>query len=224
MAIDFHKTFGRLKTASTRLQSEVLVVSRTQMGGGNVCIGGYDTIQSRNVRLLTSNGGNQPGSSLFQIGQLWDISYTPKAYLSDPHSEDVLVHTASQVRALTTSDTERYIRDNCEIETGLLGDLFDGAILSQPRGASYISSDDTPGYSVCFWEASTNLNHAMSFNKSKYRYVDRARDTHLAYVGVAPAIPMIPRGKIVRLSLARWWAPADSDEEKKCYLQLSGWF
>jgi hypothetical protein len=29
---------------------------------------------------------------------------------------------------------------------------------------------------------------------------------------------------LVRVSLAGWWKPDDSDIEPRCYLQLSGWF
>ena len=37
-------------------------------------------------------------------------------------------------------------------------------------------------------------------------------------------LPIIPKGKIIRLSLAKWWKPEDSDIELRCYLQLSGWY
>ena len=39
-------------------------------------------------------------------------------------------------------------------------------------------------------------------------------------------IKVIPAGTLVRVSLARWWRPEDSEPnfEERCYLQLSGWY
>ena len=47
---------------------------------------------------------------------------------------------------------------------------------------------------------------------------------HIPYVGVEPPPEIIPVGSLVRLSLARWWKPEEKEEDKKCYLQLSGWY
>ena len=47
----------------------------------------------------------------------------------------------------------------------------------------------------------------------------------MPYVGFADPIERIPKGALVRVSLARWWRPDDApDMEERCYLQLSGWF
>ena len=48
----------------------------------------------------------------------------------------------------------------------------------------------------------------------------------LKYVGEESPIKVIPAGTLVRVSLARWWRPEDSEPnfEKRCYLQLSGWY
>ena len=48
----------------------------------------------------------------------------------------------------------------------------------------------------------------------------------LKYVGEESPIKVIPAGTLVRLSLARWWRPEDSEPnfEERCYLQLSGWY
>ena len=58
MAINL-STYERIERlaalAASALQeaADVLIVSRTQMGGGNVCIGGFDISKKRNIRLLT---------------------------------------------------------------------------------------------------------------------------------------------------------------------------
>jgi hypothetical protein len=47
----------------------------------------------------------------------------------------------------------------------------------------------------------------------------------MPYVGLEDATAQeIPQGTLLRLSLANWWAPEDSDYEERCYLQLSGGF
>ena len=45
----------------------------------------------------------------------------------------------------------------------------------------------------------------------------------IPFVGCADPIPEIPAEALIRVSLARWWKKTE-EEEKKCYLQLSGWY
>ncbi len=222
MAINL-RTFGSRFAAIAPQQADVLIVSRTQMGGGNVCIGGFDISQNRNVRLLTSNGGNQPGDASFQIGQIWKIAYTPKTNLVFPHSEDVMVQSSHLSTTLSREDAKRFISQSCNVISGSLSNLFGGSIRSPLRAASYIDATSIPDHSVCFWKPNSNLTYTNSFNKDKYHYTAPEHDTYFAYVGTDPAIEIIPQGSIVRMSLARWWTPPNS-ESKACYLQLSGWF
>jgi len=44
------------------------------------------------------------------------------------------------------------------------------------------------------------------------------------YVGFEPKVNLIPAGTLMKISLARWWKPEDSDMSERCYLQLSGWY
>ena len=217
------RRFGSRFSASALEGKDVLIVSRTQMGGGNVCIGGFDIRQNKNVRLLASNGGNQPGDAPFQIGQIWKIAYTPKANLVHPHSEDVMVQSSHLVNTLSRTEAKRFIFDNCNVVRGSLKELFAGAVRSPSRGASYVDASNVPDHSVCFWVPNTDLTHVNSFNKHKYHYIDPQHDTYFAYVGTDLAIETIAKESIVRMSLARWWTPPNSESEA-CYLQLSGWF
>lgn len=228
MAINL-STYERLERlaalAASALQeaADVLIVSRTQMGGGNVCIGGFDISKKRNIRLLTSNGGNQTEDALFQICQIWKIAYTPKFNLACPHSEDVMVQTSHLSTTLNREDAKRFISQNCNVISGSLSNLFGGSIHSPLRAASYIDATSVPDHSVCFWRPNSSLTYKILFNKDKYHYIDPEHNTYFAYVGTDPVIEIIPKGSIVRMSLARWWAPPNS-ESKACYLQLSGWF
>lgn len=217
------RAFGHRSAQTQPEQTDVLIVARTQMGGGNVCIGGFDISQNRNIRLLTPNGGNQPGDASFQIGQIWKVAYTPKSNLVHPHSEDVMVQSSQLRNTLSRSDAKRFISENCNVIIGSLSNLFEGSVHSPLRAASYIDASSVPDHSVCFWKPNSNLTHVNSFNKDKYHYTDPQHDTYFAYVGIDPAIEIIPQGAIVRMSIARWWTPPNSESEA-CYLQLSGWF
>ncbi len=46
---------------------------------------------------------------------------------------------------------------------------------------------------------------------------------NIPYAGVTQAIQRIPKGTLIRVSLARWWNKDDKTEER-CYLQLSGFY
>lgn len=57
----------------------------------------------------------------------------------------------------------------------------------------------------------------------KQRLVLGNVNTKLKFVGFQTIIPYIPKGTIIRLSLANWWN-GDGSGEDRCYLQLSGWY
>ena len=46
---------------------------------------------------------------------------------------------------------------------------------------------------------------------------------YVPHFSKAEPISEIPSGTLLRVSLARWWKKYE-EEEKKCYLQLSGWY
>ncbi len=219
MAIDFNKMFGTVGPK----ESDVLIVARTQMSPGNVCIGGFDIGTKCNIRLLTSTGENQPDSAPFQIGQIWNIAYIPKKNLTPPHLEDVMIQTARVSSTLDGADIVSFITQNCSVVSGSLDSLFGGAVKSTLRHASYIDSSCVPNHSVCFWRPNSELVHINTFAKDKYHYVDDAHNTYFAYVGLVSPVAVVPKGSIVRISLPRWWA-APGATSKVCYLQLSGWY
>ena len=204
-------------------KSEVLILSRTQMTK-NVCVGGFDITLGRNIRLLTSEGSNQPENSPFQIGQLWEISYNAKINLIYPHTEDVIIKNAELFNSLNKDQVVSFINENCRINSGSPSDLFDGLVNVQPRGASFIDDSHIPNHSVCFWRPIKHLTYTNSFNKSKYNYLDEYNNIiYFPYVGLSDNSNIIPAGSIIRISLARWWSPPNSTI-KACYLQISGWY
>ncbi len=66
--------------------SRVLIVSRTRMNKGRVCVGGHDLDRDfRSVRLLTPSGMNMPEEKPLVIGEIWELDYTDHDDL-DPHT------------------------------------------------------------------------------------------------------------------------------------------
>ena len=92
------------------------------------------------------------------------------------------------------------------------------------NGNGYISrAMGVPKYSTWFWIPDKDLT--LRDDGKHYDYPAPYFQKGMSYVGEPVAIPVIPAGTLVRLSLARWWRPPDVDDlEERCYLQLSGWF
>ncbi|MBK6496893.1 MAG: hypothetical protein IPG00_01470 [Saprospiraceae bacterium] len=82
-----------------------------------------------------------------------------------------------------------------------------------------------PENSVGFWISDQDL--ILDKDNKHYNYPTAnvfARTKHFPYVGFEPNVEVIPSGTLMRVSLARWWCPEDSDLPERCYLQLSGWY
>ncbi len=205
---------------------KVLVVSRTKMGGGR-CIGGLNLDDGASVRLLNRNGGCHSTSSPYQIGEIWELATAPVAELVAPHVEDVIVKGAKRISQMSGTQLTRTILDR--ISDGLLlweggpSALFDRCVRFTGKGNGYISARKIPSRSTGFWVPDKELD----LSKQSNHYVYDLRDTNhaFAYVGEAPPTKAIAAGRLVRMSLARWWRPDDlPDMEERCYVQLSGWY
>lgn len=224
MAIDFERTFGKQRSATTSNSGQVLIVARTRMSGGKVCIGGYDTTNNSNVRLLDASGHNQSSACNFHIGSLWDITYRPRADCEAPHTEDALVMSAQKKRHFSDQELIDFVADLRNLRCGGLQDLFSHSLRFEGSGAAHIDREQVPDHSVCFWRTDAELVHTQSYGKDKYHYLNGDVSLYLAYVGTDAPIEVLPSGSIARLSLARWWAPPNSATPKRCYLQISGWY
>lgn len=200
---------------------KVLIVARTQMGHGNVCVGGYDTSKGHNVRLLDASGANQSAACPYQVGEIWRMSYTPRGNVVPPHTEDILVSSATHIQSLDQRQLAAYILQHCQVVTGPSSNLFDGCVEFPQSGAAFISKGNVPNHSVCFWQLDAALQYTNAYNKDRFRYFDGVHNTYLPYVGTGAHMATISVGSIVRVSLARWWSPPEQDEEH-CYLQQVG--
>ena len=199
-----------------------LVVSRTRMQPRH-CVGALLT-DGTSIRLLEADGSNQSPNSPFQVGQIWDIDYR-KPQVTPPHVEDVIVtrRGARPVRAIPADQLASRIKRIIDPWRGSIAELFDGKVAFTANSNGYVCERlGIPGRSTWFWIPDRSLQ--LRCDGRHYDYLGDG----MAYVGVSPRhedLPeALPAGTLVRVSLARWWRPDDSDSEMRCYLQMSGWY
>lgn len=202
----------------------VLILGKTRMREG-ICIGGYLVEQKRSVRLIPQGRHNNPLDDKHEIGDLWDIEFHRPAEIIAPHTEDIIVTKSTFVRRVPNLNS--YIAENISPYRGSLEGLYNGLIRFTSNGSGYISHDvGVTNYSTCFWQTNKRLykdNEYYRYYTSQYgsSYTKWVR---FKFVGLQEQENVIESGTLVRLSLARWWAPHNADIEERCYVQLSGWF
>jgi len=202
---------------------EVLIVSKTHMGGA-ACVGGLLLHNLQPVRLLQPGGfWNQPANTDYEIGQVWNLDIQGRRDVTPPHVEDVIV------------TNREYLRDEHDVGDILLSQvgpwegspsiLFDSLLCPTSSGNGYASrKTGIPSSSVGFWVADAALVK-IDEQRVRYRYTGRSGIYTLPYVGYQLPMEVIPAKTLLRVSLARWWHPSDiPDMEDRCYLQLSGWY
>lgn len=200
----------------------VLIVARTRMFGAKVCVGALSEA-GENLRLMNLRCDSEVGTiSPYRIGEWWEVVCEPCGKLLPPHIEDVAVSASSKVR--DQEDLTEYLIGATKPWRGPINSLFDGKIRFTAAGAGYISGDAVPAASTGFWLPNAPLKLEVDSRDKPGYFDDYAR--HLSYVGVQEEINVIQPGQLVRVSLARWWKPRDSDPsfEDRCYAQLSGWY
>ena len=201
---------------------KVLVVSRTRMQSRH-CVGAL-LGDGTSIRLLEADGSNQSPNSPFQIGQIWDIDYL-RTEVTPPHVEDVIVTRRGARPNRVIPDDQLASRINKMVYPwrGSISLLFDEKVSFTGNNNGYVCERlGIPSRSTWFWLPDRNLQ--LRCDGKHYDYLGRG----MAYVGVLPRdedLPkVLPAGTLVRVSLARWWRPEDSDSEMRCYLQMSGWY
>jgi len=200
---------------------EVLILSKTKYGSTQVCVGGICINNKQFIRLLNQGGYYQPADTQFNIGDIWDITFTVNPNRKEPHNEDVTIHTYKFVRKIYPLET--YIKNmGVPIWRNNISNIFEGKILWQKNGKGYFSENikNYPSHSVGFWISDVDLK----YSNGSYIYESNGVSKQIVYKGNQTALQVIPKGRLIRLSLAKWWKPEDSDIEARCYLQLSGWY
>lgn len=201
---------------------EVLIVSKTHMSK-DACVGGLVLENNRNVRLLDENNHNQPKNTDFNVGDIWDIDFIDRQYIISPHIEDVCVKNKIFIRKI--DDIHNFLKvQNIPIWNGSIDNLFEGLLHWTQSGAGFISENgEIPNQSVGFWMSDKELKKRNYNEKIRYNYPYNNGWRNLPYVGFETPLEIIPKGTLIRVSLARWWNQ-NENTEKRCYLQLSGWY
>lgn len=206
----------------------VLIVAKTQMGSV-ACIGGLSLDTNKSVRLLRSDGSNQPMNTLFDVGQVWELDFHRSSQITPPHVEDVFVTKEQYIGQ--QSNLRTFLIQRVQPWEGGPEKLFNG-LLSIDHTKGFISRrSGIPNCSTGYWLPDTELILTYRDNKPYYEidYLIRIsndssrRTLSIKYVGFSDPIPQIRVKCLVRVSLARWWTRSGVNEER-CYLQLSGWY
>lgn len=204
---------------------QVLVVSVTRMRA-EYCVGGVCT-DGRFVRLMKSDGRNQDDAALYRVGTWYEVEYRERPHTEPPHVEDILVLEAVPIGLIPLPEMKVYLGGKfaSAIWRGDIAVLFDGLLKRSDSGRAYIDAGAVPARSVGFWLPSVDLwmQKSETTGRVKYVYADGDRYHRISYVGLQPPVDRIPAGTLVRVSLARWWS-RDETSEKRCYLQISGWY
>lgn len=206
---------------------DVVIVSKTRMHSG-VCVGGVLT-NGKLVRLLKSDGHNQDSDTDFEIGDVYTIKFKEREDCVPPHMEDILLLSQvykSKFRSIQEMIQHLKVNLKINIWEGSVNCLFNNSLQWKSSGSGYISRlGKIPNQSTGFWIPDKDLVRKDYGDKVRYRYSLNLFPPDyrvIPYVGLQESIYKIPKGTLVRLSLARWWTP--NDDEERCYLQLSGWY
>jgi len=203
----------------------VLILSKTQMNNNQVCVGGL-TLKGRYVRLLDENGKNQPENTDLAPKQAWEIEFSERKNNVPPHIEDILIQNRTRKRSLKNTMTIKDFieKRNIPIWRGNPDQIFDQLIQWTPSGSGYIDRNGgVPSHSVGFWISDKDLKR-KEYKGIRYQYPSTVGLRSIKFKGIEEPVDVIPAGTLMRISLARWWKPENTDINERCYLQLSGWY
>jgi hypothetical protein len=204
---------------------EVLIVSKTHMSSA-ACVGGLVLSNNRYVRLLNPGNYNQPTDTEFEVGDIYNLTFSDRINMHQPHIEDVILSSKTFVRRVDNMSnflTQKNIID----WNGHINNLFGGLLSWTNSGTGYIpEAGQMPNKSVGFWIADKDLIRVSFENKVRFRYPNGANYRNISFVGYQDTSATIQAGTILRVSLSRIFPPENSEitTPRGYYLQLSGWY
>lgn len=219
--------------------SEILIIARTRMKHGNICVGAIDTGSFRFLRLMNSSGYAFTERAPFQVGETWEIGFVHQIGIIPPHVEDVRVF--SMRRAGGNGGAGRWLRANADrmrLWSGPPHQLYDGALTfprrlhadahRRPRAPYVERGDALPTCSLGLWVTDRLLvrreERREGLPRMRYECVGANEGNvsmSVPHVGYGPTPLVLPPGSIVSLSLTRWWAPPDTRHiPERCYVQI----
>lgn len=216
------------------ITSEVLILSRTKMGAGRICVGAHCFTTRKNIRLLSHAWGRLYENEPYTIGEVYRVSYSTKSIPADfhpivaPHIEDVSVNQKKILRTLSNTSFMRVI-NSLSLPSMHIKDLFEGC-LNWRNGRGFLLKESIPN---CGSVQIAKLNHDLIMSESPYQdkvnIIFEHKNTSgneygVSYVGCESLhLPLTIRANTpIRFSLARFWDKGDGVE--RSYLQLSGFY
>lgn len=201
--------------------TQVLVVSRTRMNQGRVCVGAHDLSEDfKSLRLLTNSGMNLQEQDDIAPGEVWELEYSAHPDPDPPHVEDVLVSGGKKVAQLSADELRERILAHETPWRGGPEELFDRTVDGTPNGRLYVPGDGPlPSRSTGYWIPDAELVRRISFNKSKFLYLGESPMDEFVWVGMSEAPVRIEPSTLVRVSLARWFSPGSAPAGY--YVQIS---
>ena len=206
--------------------AEVLIVGKTNMGK-QLCLGEIVLDSRRSVRLLPSKGIGHPLDKPIFLGAVWDMTLreVPTSEINPPHTEVIRAISGRRVRRFAGSALLHMLRNYIETRSVQPEELFDSHIRFTRSARGYVSpGHGLPSYSTGFWRFQQPLLHIAE--DDGYRFWAFGTDGKMLldgkYVGLEENVPEdLPPGTLLRFSLAH---PFLDDPQRRCFLQLSGWF
>jgi len=198
---------------------EILITSKTHKGQ-SACVGGLIIKENRFVRLLNYGNTDQKSDTVLNIGDIWEIDFIDRINIIPPHIEDIIVNNKKFVGKVV--NLTKFIKNNnVFVSYGHPNKLFNSLLHWTSNGSGYVEDKSKlPNNSVGFWKSDQNLIYERNY----YYYKEGDKIKRFRFVGFQKEISIIPAGTLIRVSLARWWKPNDSEVVDRCYLQLSGWY
>jgi len=153
----------------------VLIVSRTRMREGRVCVGAHDLADFRSLRLYKHDGTYLNETDPVAIGQIWDLQYRPKSDLEPPHVEDVIVAGEGAARVGREPNLSALILQRDEIWRAP-DELFEGRLHFTEAGSAYVPADGPlPSRSTGYWLLDMPLQRQQHDGKTRYVPCRRCR-------------------------------------------------
>lgn len=203
---------------------QVLIVAKTEMGKG-VCLGGLVLNTDQSVRLLPWDPSRFSHSmdTPFNLGDIWDLELEEVPNKNPPHLEDIRIKGFQEryIQTIPKSELKDFLLKRVDAPFVHPSALFDGLIRFKYNQRGYVSqAGGLPEYSTGFWRFKRPL-HKLS-SDARYLYLDDDIPIlDVIHKGFDEPLGIIPSGALLRFSLARGYSDA---QERRCHLQLSGWF
>jgi hypothetical protein len=201
--------------------STVLIVAKTRMKQGRICVGAHDLADFRSLRLFSEDGSRFLESEELSIGDVWELDYSLDPNPVAPHLEDVHVQPGRQF--IRTEPNLAALVIARDVIWSTVDELFEGCLQFTSSGTGYVpEAGPLPNRSTGYWLADHDLDLYESFNKPRYSWAGDGELESIGYVGLSEPAEAIPAGTLVRLSLSHPYQPPG--RPSGCWLQLSGWF